>query len=727
MKTNRRNFIKRSTCALATVPVISNALAEAPGSSRRDVLKGFIVSDAHFGWKHPTMQPTPQKQRELIAHIHERFPDLDVWIDTGDAHHSSLGAKEAFDAATRDWCDIIANQSNKALFFYVPGNHEICGPTAGQDSERRCARMGSMSYRPYYSYDVKGIHFVSVPELEHPAYVNKETLDWLKLDLDLNRDKTVILLSHNNVKGTTHFDDSFMEGYRGVSNSDALMDVINRHPNVISWMHGHNHDYVIAKKDDRLFVSNGRIGGFDPKHAYKDGEPLGGIYFEVTPDQLIVRCYSAEHQMFIDEGMGRPGRSQTLNTKTTVNASAPTNYAFGHGGFVDGQRAAIYNYNTSKDSLCSLVLAGTDDACINENIHFSEYTHRNDSPTYKQWDVFGFKVTHNGWPRYFEEKNEVWRWLNPGVLLLPRDTAEQATSLHLPAPEHGPTMYYRAVSGKPYFCGLTLSSGQGGQQVELHAKAYSQDGKQLWKTVLPKQTVAAGEQLLTFGIDVPELDAKNTIYDNQMFDTEIQLAVELRVTSLLNELTLKETVFERAGSGGNSKNPELVFDGHSAGKSGALSGGQTCVKSLAKPSTARWTVEGSCGGSHRFLWYCRQTNIDWQVRNAPVADRGNHLAIEAPTNTWSTDQEIVILPTPGNTDEIYVNRMRNISAARIWPLNRGNDQVGIEMLSGAGTGSVEICSPSRPADVTGAKSWTYKDGVILVQLTAGTRATIAAG
>ncbi|QHI68011.1 metallophosphoesterase family protein [Tichowtungia aerotolerans] len=715
-----------ATSTLGIAPMIANALSKSPNVSGQGVLKGFIVSDAHFGWRNE-QQPDPQRQRELITHIHERFPDLDLWLDTGDAHHSSLGAKAVFDAATTDWCDIIANQSNKALFYYVPGNHEICQPTAGQDSERRCARMGSMSYRPYYSFDVKGIHFVSVPELEHPVYINKETMDWLKLDLDLNRDKTVILLSHNNVKGTTHFDDTFMAGYRGVANSKTLLDVIEQHPNVIAWMHGHNHDYVVSRHNNRLFVSNGRIGGFNPHHAYEDGEPLGGIYFEVWPDRLVVQCYSAEHELFIDEGLGRKGRSQTLRVSTTVDPLAPTGYAFGHGGFLDGQRAAVHNYHTSKDSLCSLILAGTEDACINENIGFSDYTHRSDNPQYKQWDVFGFKVRHNGWPRYFEEKNDVWRWLNPGVLLLARESSEEVTSLNLPDPGFANVMYYRAVPGRPYECRLKVASKQGGEKLELRVRVCSQEGRGLWKTTLPVRSLESGEQTLVFPIEVPEIHDRKTIYGGGMLDSEIQLSIEARFRSLMNDLTIYEAAFYRADSEGATLNPELTFNGVPVGKAGSLGSGKTLTRSVAKPTDDRWLVEGSCEGSHRMLWYCRQTNIDWQVRNAPVADHGAYLEVGAPTNTWSTGNEVVIQPTATTRDAVFVHRLRQIDGARIWPLNRGNSQVSIEMLSGAETGTVEVCVQKRPADVRGAVSWSYENGVVQVQLAAGSRVTVVAG
>lgn len=81
------------------------------------------------------MQPAPDVQRELIARIHRRFPDLDLFLDTEDAHHSSLGSM--LDSARKDWSDIIAGQGNPTPFYFVPGNHEIVSPADG-DAELRC-------------------------------------------------------------------------------------------------------------------------------------------------------------------------------------------------------------------------------------------------------------------------------------------------------------------------------------------------------------------------------------------------------------------------------------------------------------------------------------------------------------------------------------------------------------------------------------------------------------
>jgi len=96
--------------------------------------------------------------------------------------------------------------------------------------------------------------------------------------------------------------------------SDKMLAVFKKNPNIITWMHGHNHNFEVVKQEDMLFVSNGRIGGFDPSSG-KYG--IGGVYFEITKDKLIVKCYSAEKDMFLDSF--DESLSQTLDVKTTFD------------------------------------------------------------------------------------------------------------------------------------------------------------------------------------------------------------------------------------------------------------------------------------------------------------------------------------------------------------------------------------------------------------------------
>lgn len=155
-KTNhltRREFLGAPAAGAALVAGVS--VAEA---ARQPRFSGFIVSDAHFGWDSP-VQPSPEESRRAIQHIMARFPDLDVFVDTGDAHHSNVE-----DAARGDWTDIILGGCGTAPFLYCMGNHEqievLRSASLQEDVEARTCRLGSLSCPPYQSWNLKGIHFV---------------------------------------------------------------------------------------------------------------------------------------------------------------------------------------------------------------------------------------------------------------------------------------------------------------------------------------------------------------------------------------------------------------------------------------------------------------------------------------------------------------------------------------------------------------------------------------
>jgi len=61
------------------------------------------------------VQPSPEESRRAIQHIMARFPDLDVFVDTEDAHHSNVE-----DAARGDWTDIIPGGCGTAPFLCIP-------------------------------------------------------------------------------------------------------------------------------------------------------------------------------------------------------------------------------------------------------------------------------------------------------------------------------------------------------------------------------------------------------------------------------------------------------------------------------------------------------------------------------------------------------------------------------------------------------------------------------
>lgn len=690
MKAKRRDFIRSTTLGGVILPMVGNA---APSD---DVLRGFIVSDAHFGWS-GSDQPVPAEQAAAMEKIVREFPDLDVMIDTGDAHHGGLrGAKG--DAARGGWTDIIAGITGSVPFMYVPGNHEIMGWNEG-DPEWRCNRLGSLCCRPYYSFDLKGIHFVSVPELMMAVYVNRETIEWLKLDLALNRDKTVVLLSHNNISGTTGPDEP---GYRGLVNSSELMGIIRANPNVVAWMHGHNHNFQMVKMENRVFVSNGRIGGFDPSKG-KFG--IGGIYFEIGRKGLKVRSYDASRGRMLKPKDGLELETD-LSVATSYDSNGTFNYSYGAGGARDTERIPVINHYAGTSPADELFIGGADGSMISEDPRMTLYQNR---PSNNHMQLFGFIV---------RDPKKRWQWDNPGITLHKRDDNKDIR-VTLPHYGAGQGTYYRCPPGKKYKVTLDLEAEATGPVLDMQFLWFDRTGEFLTQWNLPKYPMKQGRQTKVFTTDAPNPGKVKTIYDDPAEDNILNLISQAIFRKMTAAVKIHSFKLEFADADETTLNPSIDIDGKVFEKSAALANGALAAFKVPPFVNDRQVVGTGAQGNGRLAWLVRRSNLDWQVRNAPVADKGNHLEIGSLRNPWTFQKEIRIAPL-FQCLEMFVSRLAKVDGAKIFPLNRGNKNLRIEIGKTLGDGAmVEITAPRKPRKVTGSKDWKYTDGVVEVWVESG--------
>ena len=244
------------------------------------------------------------------------------------------------------------------------------------------------------------------------------------------------MLSHNNIIGTTRGNEN---GYRGVMDSDKMIDIFKKNKNIIAWMHGHNHNFEVINRDDMLFVSNGRIGGFDPSRG-KYG--IGGVYFEITKEMLTVKCYSAEKDMFLDSF--DVSLSQTLDVKTTFDNKADFAYSYGVGGAVNGERIPAYHYHVGENTKSELFLTGCENSVINDDHAMTKYIERK---AYHGLDkiLFAAKVNHG---------NAGFVYTNPGIRLKANDN--WWTTLTMPSDNYDKYSYYRCPLGQKYEASIDL-------------------------------------------------------------------------------------------------------------------------------------------------------------------------------------------------------------------------------------------------------------------------------
>jgi hypothetical protein len=623
------------------------------------------------------------------------------------------------DLARGNWTDIIAGGCGTMPFYYVAGNHEIIG-TLTDDPEWRCNALGSVSCRPYYSFDLQGIHFVSLPELVQPIYINQESIEWLTLDLEVNKDKTVILFSHNNIRGTTTPMGEI--GYRGLVNSRELVELFKRHRNVVAWMHGHNHTYEVLEKDGMLYVSNGRIGGFIPPKLWgRMGQGhLGGIYFEIAADSLKVRAYSATEEKFFDE-MGDGHLSGSLSTKTSFDPAAKAAYSFGVGGMSPDQMIPVFNHHLARGAQAELFVKRSDATTINDDPAFALYEFRNAGQSGNQWLLMGASV---GTPKYFEKENTLWEWRNPGLRLLRQPNPDTAVDVAIPDWHFSKYAYYRGVPGKRYRVTMDVYALAGGQTLELELCCYDSLGYELKRIAGPSSVLEVGAEVITSAFDIPQLAEVDTIYQRSGSDKMIQLSVRARFKQMKNDVYLNNFALSEEVEHPGMSGTEVLIDGRTFSPDAAVGSGTIGHCVVPAPQENRMVFQTKQTNSLGLTWLYRHNAIEWQVRNATVSDRGNFFEIGALRNTWTLLEEIVIAPF-NRGQAPFVHRLRNISRARVYPLDRNNQLLKVEIVECAAIGTVQVFSLARPKEVAGGLEWEYSGQLASIKVQKGSNISIS--
>lgn len=619
---NRRDFVKTGFWSFGSLALERSRLIDK--EHQEGGLKGFVFSDAHIGWRGAD-QPTLQEQSAAIKVIKKRFPSLDIVFDSGDIHHGYLD-EEARNRARDFWLSSMANQFSDSLFHYVPGNHELGrGP---RDTELTASKLGSINFRPYYSFDYKGVHFISLPQLLDTILINKESLQWLAHDLSENKGKTTLIFSHNSIEGTTF--DNGETAYRRVINSDELIKVIDAHPNVQAWFHGHNHHYEIVKKAGRIYVSNGRIGGFNPPKswgAFGQGH-LGGVYFEVNKAGILIRCFSATKNKFLDE-LGFPNLSIFFKSHTSFNQSSKANYFFGSGQASDNVTYLIRNHFLS-NQLIEISQKPNKDTVVNDNTELAFPTDLFFAGK-KRSRLVGYQVS---------PKNVGFKSVKEGLQLSMNGYGGDVV---LAVPKHRQSKkklmargsYFRCEDGDRFKLKLSISATKK-LKVLVKFFIYNEQQEILYMSDY-RATKTTNSFIHTHFFDIPELK------QGGLFSK--YLKVLITVKNVINDFVVKQVMLEKLA---RHKKSLLTINGNDI----------YCNKKVQIGSPLKAINQIRYRGQSSSLLF-KVSDVKWQIRNAVAEYEANKIKIIDYVHQFQKNREIVI--TPINKPAHYVSMTSHLA------------------------------------------------------------------
>jgi hypothetical protein len=185
---DRREFLKLAGLGGA---VFASGLAGCAGlgGSRQDDFYFVQLSDTHWGFKGPALNPDADGTlQKAVAAVNALSFEPDFIVFTGDLTHTTDDPRERR-RRLAEFRDIVGALRNKNVRF-MPGEHD-----ASLDNGQAWKEVFGPSY---YSFDHKGVHFIAVDNVsDASARIGETQLAWIKEDLaKQGKDARIVVFAH---------------------------------------------------------------------------------------------------------------------------------------------------------------------------------------------------------------------------------------------------------------------------------------------------------------------------------------------------------------------------------------------------------------------------------------------------------------------------------------------------------------------------------------------------
>jgi 3',5'-cyclic AMP phosphodiesterase CpdA len=287
---SRRDLLLAGSALATTFGLSGLATGTAP---RKRALRVLHMTDFHI---QPEANAVPGSVKAL-QHAAKQKPDL--ILGGGDLIMDAFAQTEARSRTQWDLFMKVTKEHANAPVRPCVGNHDVWGwnkkDSQTDGSERQWGKRWFTDLfelsRPYYSFDMKGWHFVVLDNIfltpdGYNGIVDPEQMEWLKSDLSANTRPTLVM-SHIPILSITPVATAYnrqtgqwlVGGNMMTKNSNELRDLFSQHPHVKIALSGHTHQV------DRLDYSgvsylcggavcgawwNGANAGFNPGYRMID-------------------------------------------------------------------------------------------------------------------------------------------------------------------------------------------------------------------------------------------------------------------------------------------------------------------------------------------------------------------------------------------------------------------------------------------------------------------------
>ena len=186
---NRRDFLKLAGLGGVVLVAGCASTTSMNGAAPEGDFYFVQLSDLHWGFEGAEINPDSRGTLiKAIAAVNALSPQPDFVVFTGDLTHTTNDPRERR-RRMAEVRELIGTLNVKNVRF-MPGEHD-----ASLDNGKAFQEFFG---RTHYSFDHKGVHFVTVDNVSDPtAAIGDEQLEWLRADLAAQaKDARIVIFTH---------------------------------------------------------------------------------------------------------------------------------------------------------------------------------------------------------------------------------------------------------------------------------------------------------------------------------------------------------------------------------------------------------------------------------------------------------------------------------------------------------------------------------------------------
>ena len=290
---HRSEFLKNTAAIVGGTMIPSLAFAEEnekPGKLRFAFLTDIHVTQGIGAEAGMT---------RALHHAQSLKPKVDFIINGGDSIMDSLEADKQATKMQWDLFHSLLKKENSLPVYHCIGNHDVWGwliknekPEADKLYGKQWAVEAQQLPGRYYSFTKDKWHFMVLDSTQlnpaggYIAYIDAQQLDWLKQELEKNKDKFICFVSHIpilSICAGLFFNKTETNGdlkiLRNLMHTDfiELKKIFVQYPNIKVCLSGHIHmqdevDYLGIK-----YYCNGAVSGNWWKGSFNDFSPAYAV------------------------------------------------------------------------------------------------------------------------------------------------------------------------------------------------------------------------------------------------------------------------------------------------------------------------------------------------------------------------------------------------------------------------------------------------------------------